>query len=152
MYTVYYFALSFLRTINILFKQHTDLYNCSLKMSPSTSPAKRPRRPSKFIEGSPSTRPDLLSRTPTSNELFFNILSEMDDFEKKRQHQSTTSSVESFSSSNGAPSRPAEGRRSFGAARPILDHGEDKKSHGLKGRLRALTSGGKEKARPYSGT
>lgn len=97
----------------------------------------RPRRLSKFTEGSELTRPELLQRTPTSNSHFFHILSEMDAHEARKhsptsppnqipshphqQHRhshrnsnsSSTSSVESF----GRRSLDKErlGEREFGA-------------------------------------
>ncbi|KAL3422061.1 hypothetical protein PVAG01_06217 [Phlyctema vagabunda] len=51
------------------------------------------QRPSRFIEGAP------LTRTPTSNELFFNILSEMDEFEAARARKSKNSSHRGSASS-----------------------------------------------------
>ena len=110
--------------------------------SPSSPPrlrlqTGRPRRLSKFTEGSELTRPELLQRTPTSNSHFFHILSEMDAHEARKhsptsppnqipshphqQHRhshrssnsSSTSSVESF----GRRSLDKErlGEREFGA-------------------------------------
>jgi len=132
-----------------------------MSRSPPTSP-ERARRPSRFIEGSAVTRPDLLQRTPTSNELLFNILSEMDEFEKKRKHRDSNSSVESLHSNGTLPSPivgKQESRRSFGTSRPSMEKDrsleQEKRSHGFKGRLRALT-GGKEreeaKGTPFHGT
>lgn len=87
----------------------------------------------------------------------------MDEFEKKRQHRGSSSSVDSLVSSNGSPvkdrrqSSEREGRRSTGFGRPSLDAVremvEEKKSHKIVGRLRALTGGQKEsKGTPYPGT
>jgi hypothetical protein len=136
--------------------------------SQASSPAQKgARRPSKFIEGSPATGTELLQRTPTSNELFFNILSEMDEFEKKRKHRGSSSSVDSLVSSNGSPIKTEsrktfsdrEGRRSTSIGRPSLDDVvrgafEDKKSSKFVGRLRAFTGGREkeEKRAPYPGT
>jgi hypothetical protein len=109
------------------------------------------KRPSRFIEGSPLTRPDLLKRTPTSHEQFLSILSEMDEFEKKRKHRDSSASVESLGSPT-AQHAPIIGkrevRRSFGSSRPSLDersHDEEKLSRKFKGRLRAFTTGGKDR-------
>jgi hypothetical protein len=146
--------------------------------SPSTSPV----RPSKFIEGSELTRPELLALTPTSNELFFTILSEMDEFESKHKrgsHRGSQSSVSSTTSSHShshshsasftsSPTSPIqtvdrshtvkEGRRSINFGRKSLDddkreaHSEEKLASKFKGRLRALTGGKDRDVKPYSGT
>jgi hypothetical protein len=133
--------------------------------SQAATTTERARRPSKFIEGAPATGPELLQQTPTSNELFFHILSEMDEFEKKRKHRGSSSSTDSLLSSNGCPvkdRRPStaerEGTRSVGLGRRSLDTAREmigeKKSHKLVGRLRALTGGREkeEKVHPYPGT
>ncbi|KAF4628732.1 hypothetical protein G7Y89_g9422 [Cudoniella acicularis] len=143
--------------------------------SPSTSP-NRPRRPSKFIEGTAATRPDILQRTPTSNKLFFSILSEMDAIESQRRnrgtghsHRDSNSSVESFMSGSPPTSfalpKQKEGRRSINFGRQSLDerpreevgyaHGEtdaEKLAKKLKGRLRAWTVGKERDVKPYPGT
>jgi hypothetical protein len=107
----------------------------------------RPRRLSKFTEGSELTRPELLQRTPTSNSHFFHILSEMDAHEAARRSSrspttpptqiashshshnhrnsdsSSTSSVDSF----GSPDKEREfggvkeGRRSITFGRKSLN-------------------------------
>jgi hypothetical protein len=141
----------------------------TLKMSSQISSPpqtqKRARRLSKFVEGSPATGAELLQQTPTSNELFLNILSEMDEFEKKRQHPGSSSSVDSLLLlSNGSPgkdrrkSSEREERRGTGGGRPSLDAVrevvEEKKGKRIVGRLRALT-GGREregKGAVYPGT
>jgi hypothetical protein len=130
----------------------------------------RPRRLSKFTEGSELTRPELLQRTPTSNSFFFTILSEMDAHEARRRsptsphkHRNSNSSVESFASSPDKErefERDAkEGRRSITFGRKSLDErpremvseiGE--KVRGIKGRLRALTVGKTGDVKPYAGT
>ncbi len=132
---------------------------------PATTPQERALRPSKFIEGSPLTGPDLQQQTHTSNLHFFNILSEMDEFERRRKHRNSHSSTESFISSGS----PKDNRRSLGFGRPSQDASrealsgnakgeEGKKSHKFVGRLRAITSGkerereGQEKIVTYSGT
>jgi hypothetical protein len=134
--------------------------------SQTSSPTqKRARRPSKFIEGSPATGPELLQQTHTSNELFFNILSEMDEFEKKRKHRDSSSSVDSLISSSGSPVKEGgksfserEARRSTGAGRPSLEVVrellDEKKGSKFVGRLRAFTGGREreEKRSPYPGT
>jgi hypothetical protein len=117
--------------------------------TPKDAPKREPL-PSRFIEGSELTRPDLLQRNPS---LLLNILSEMDAFEKKRKGRAgSNSSVESISFNGSHPSpiiSKREGRRSFGTSRPSLDekdrgHGEEKLGQKVKGRLRAFTSGGRE--------
>jgi hypothetical protein len=142
-----------------------NLLKMTSQTSSSSSTEKRARRPSKFIEGSPATGSDLLQKTPTSNELFFNILSEMDEFERKRQHRGSSASMDSLALSSGSPVKDGrqstperEGRRSTSFGRPSLDAVremiEEKKSRKFVGRLRALT-GGKEregKGSPYPGT
>lgn len=145
-----------------------------------SSPSASPIRPSKFIEGSELTRPELLARTPTSNELFFTILSEMDEFESKRKrgsHRGSQSSVSSTTSSHShshsasfssSPTLPTqtvdrshtvkEGRRSITFGRKSLDddkreaHSEEKLASKFKGRLRALTGGKDRDVKPYPGT
>jgi len=129
-----------------------------------SSPQKRARRPSKFIEGPPATCQELLNQTPSSNELFFNILSEMDEFEKKRQHRGSSSSVESLVSSTGSPVKDSrksfserERRKSTGFGRPSLDilkEALEEKNSKFVGRLRAMTGGRDrdEKRSPYPGT
>jgi hypothetical protein len=136
----------------------------SSQISSPPQTQKRARRLSKFVEGSPATGAELLQQTPTSNELFLNILSEMDEFEKKRQHPGSSSSVDSLLLSNGRPgkdrrkSSEREERRSTGVGRPSLDAVrevvEEKKGKKIVGRLRALT-GGREregKGAVYPGT
>jgi hypothetical protein len=146
----------------------------------TTSPPKlriqtRPRRLSKFTEGSELTRPELLQRTPTSNSHFFTILSEMDAHEARRRsptspetHQhhrnsNSNSSVESFSSGSSPDKErereferaAKEGRRSINFGRKSLDErpGEvGEKVRGFKGRLRALTAGRGGDVKPYPGT
>ena len=89
----------------------------------------------------------------------------MDEFEKKRQHRGSSSSVDSLVSSNGSPAKESrksspeqEGRRSTGVGRPSLDIVrealEEKKGSKFVGRLRALTGGREreEKRSPYPGT
>jgi len=77
----------------------------------------------------------------------------MDEFEKRRQHRGSNSSVESLNSNGTQPSpivgKP-EARRSFGTSRASLDerersHGEEKLSQKVKGRLRAFTTGSKDR-------
>lgn len=89
----------------------------------------------------------------------------MDEFEKKRQHPGSSSSVDSLLLlSNGSPckdrrkSSEREERRSTGGGRPSLDAVrevvEEKKGKRIVGRLRALT-GGREregKGAVYPGT
>jgi len=73
----------------------------------------------------------------------------MDEFEKKRKHRASSSSVESLTSNRSHPSPivgKQEARKSFGTSRPSLDEKErsqweEKFSQKVKGRLRALTSG-----------
>src|SRR6187402_919449 len=137
------------------------------------TPKTRPRRESKFTEGSPLTGPDLLQQTPTSNDFFFTILSQMDEHERRRKHRDSNSSVESFAISNrshlSGPNGggehefvPKQGRRSitFGSrsadlVRRSLDdrprehaglEGVEALANKVKGRLRALTNG-KERER-----
>jgi len=126
-----------------------------------------PTRPSRFIEGEPATRPDILNRTQTSNELFFKTLSEMDHHPSSspinrthRNSNSSTTSHQSVTSDAGAAVLPKEkeGRRSKNfTGRSSLDEGEgarEKTTEKIKGRLRALTGGSdrKMKAVPYAGT
>ncbi|PMD35540.1 hypothetical protein L207DRAFT_516491 [Hyaloscypha variabilis F] len=63
-------------------------------MRPSSPPRlriqTRPRRMSRFTEGTELTRPELLQRTPTSNSHFFHILSEMDAHEAARRRSPTS--------------------------------------------------------------
>jgi hypothetical protein len=145
---------------------------------PPPPPPKRARRPSKFIEGSPVTRPDLLQRTPTSDELFHTILAEMDRCEeRKHQHRGSSSSADSLTSPHSggthapqikrnmeSPSpieKPKEGRRSINFGRRSLDLTPQEESEGnnkekltrkFKGRLRALTGGRERNVEPYPGT
>ncbi|RDW85681.1 hypothetical protein BP5796_04006 [Coleophoma crateriformis] len=148
--------------------------------SPPTSPSKAAHghRPSRFIEGAPLTRPDFITRTPTSNELLFNILLEMDEIEarksqqKKKFHRGSTSSTGSndsvlFSTTTSSHSEPrsaerqrfsVDGMSRWSAA--DLDMQESIEKVGkigqkFKGRLRALTSGSSRdetKIVPYPGT
>ena len=89
----------------------------------------------------------------------------MDKFEKKRKHRGSSSSVDSWVLSNGSPIKDGrqrtperEGQRCTGLGRPSQDAfremREEKKSHKLVGRLRALTGGREreEKKAPYPGT
>ena len=89
----------------------------------------------------------------------------MDEFEKKRQHRGSSSSVDSFISSNGSPVKDGrqstserEARRSTGVGRPSWDAAremiEEKKSHKFVGRLKVFTGGRDrdEKRTPYPGT
>lgn len=116
--------------------------------SPPTMP--NPLRPSKFIEGSPLTPPDLLRRPTALN----NILAEMDVYEQQRKHRGSSSSIESLDSALSPPvmGRP-EKQKSFGRlSLGDLDRAdaraekEEKNSANtlkvkVKGRLRAFTSG-----------
>ena len=143
--------------------------------SPATlSPMKRARRPSKFIEGSAATGPELLLRTPTTKQHFHTILAEMDKCEeRKRRHRGSSSSVESLTSHDikrrmdppYPAGQPKEGTRSvnFGRrssdVRPVAvkeEDGEGKNKEVLKrtikGRLRALTGGRERNVQPYPGT
>ena len=146
--------------------------------SPTALPTTRPHRESKFTEGSPLTGPEILQRSPTSNQLFNNILSEMDEFDKKRKHRDSNTSVESLASSSGSNSSishpqktsiekefssPKEGRRSITFGRPSRRSFEDRPrvqaidgeghlGNKIKGRLRALTGGKDREVKPYEGT
>ncbi|KAE9380541.1 hypothetical protein N431DRAFT_132299 [Stipitochalara longipes BDJ] len=140
----------------------------------------RPRRMSRFTEGSELTRPELLQRTPTSNSHFFHILSEMDAHEAARRrsptspptqihahhsrdhrnsNSSSTSSVDSFGSPDKERefSSVKEGRRSITFGRKSLNL-DDRPidiagtMKGFKGRLRALTGGRSSDVKPYPGT
>lgn len=71
----------------------------STQISPSDS--ETPRRSSRFIEGSPSTGPDLLERTASSAAHFNTILSEMDEYSARRKRGSTSNSSVSSSNSKG---------------------------------------------------
>lgn len=100
--------------------------------SPSPSPTVRTthtRRLSRFVEGSECTNLDLLAAPSSSTSHLLLVLSQMDEFERrKHQHRSSASSVESFVSTSVANISPAdiealmlgakEGRRvvSFGSA------------------------------------
>jgi hypothetical protein len=86
----------------------------------------------------------------------------MDEFERKRQHRGSSSSVDSLVSPAGSPvkvrrqSSEKEGR-SVGFGRPsqdiVRERVEEKKSHKIVGRLRAFTGGRQEaKISPYEGT
>jgi hypothetical protein len=63
----------------------------------------------------------MLSQTPHSNELFFTILSEMDEHERRRKRGGSNSSVESFTSSNMSPNSPTmkESLREGGSRKSI---------------------------------
>ncbi|TVY84529.1 hypothetical protein LSUE1_G000618 [Lachnellula suecica] len=137
-----------------------------------TSPTGRARRSSKFIEGSALTGPELLQRTPTSNEHFMTILAMEDAMEQqKRQHRGSHSSVESFASNTSptrsptndfSPRKEKEGRRSINFGRSSMDErpkglafGEidaEKVVKKFKGRLRALTGGNARDVKPNPGT
>jgi len=85
---------------------------------------------------------------------FFTTLSEMDEHERrKRAHRGSSSSISSFSSAEAKYFAPKEGRRSisfgrsdgrgqsFDAPRDVTSR--DNAAKGFKGRLRALTTGGR---------
>jgi len=129
----------------------------SLQPPAMTSPSspQNPLRPSKFIEGSPLTPPDLLRRPTALN----NILAEMDVYEQKRKHRGSSSSIESLDSTLRAPIvGKSEKHRSFGRLslgeldRRDIRTEKDVRSTStstststlrikVKGRLRALTGG-----------
>jgi hypothetical protein len=167
-------------TIHPSHQQHKKMAMAAQTSSSPSSPPRlriqtRPRRLSKFTEGSELTRPELLQRTPTSNSHFFHILSEMDAHEAARRrsptsppshnhrnsNSSSTSSVESFGSPSPDKEREftgvKEGRRSINFGRKSLSL-EDRpmeiaeKVRGIKGRLRALTGGRNGDVKPYPGT
>lgn len=126
--------------------------NTTMPVASTDLPKKAPL-PSRFIEGSALTRPDLLQRNPSSNELLLNILSEMDAFETKRKNRADShSSIESLTSNGTLPSPilgKQEARKSFGTSRRSLDerdrgHEDEKLRQKVKSRLRALTGGGRE--------
>ncbi|TAQ85703.1 hypothetical protein B7494_g5974 [Chlorociboria aeruginascens] len=132
-----------------------------------------PSRPSKFIEGSPLTGPDLWTRTPTTTEHFQRVLCEMDEMElekqKRRHRDSNASSTSSSASSLPSPSSAASlrepefsGRAQAATTRRSLDgegkfaaaasvRGGGRHRLGIKGRLRALTVGSGS-ASPKAGT
>jgi len=147
---------------------------------PVPVPSTRVLRLSRFIEGEPLSGAELLQQPPASNEFLVNILSEMDEFEKKRKHShshsNSNSSVESLSSSNSSPTTEIPAivgnvRKSFSFARSSLDEkervwfprpslderdrpqGHEKLSQKFRGRLRAWTGGREreEKVLPYPG-
>jgi hypothetical protein len=138
--------------------------------SPPQSP-NRARRSSRFIEGESLTLPDLHESSST-NEFLVNILSEMDEFEKRRKHSNSNSSAESLPSSNPtstmssatrAPVGNSDLQKNFGFMRASLDEKEkfryvrpsieetkrpqveEKLTTKLKGRFRAWTASGKGK-------
>lgn len=133
-----------------------------------------PRRESRFTEGDFNTTSDLAHSPPTQNELFFTILSQMDEHEeKRRKRNNSNSSVESFVSSNGSPTSPnmtapketiarrsvTFGRRSGELVRKSLDERPRETGNGrevlkdkVKGRLRALTGERRKDVKPYPGT
>jgi len=128
--------------------------------SPPKSPQKSPSRPSKFIEGDSHTRPDLLQGTPASNDLFFHIISEMDEHEKRRHRDSSSSSNSSAPSdesnstvlSNPGKTETGSGQSRSGGFRMSLDSGragesrdDEKLGSKIKGRLRAWTAGARDK-------
>jgi hypothetical protein len=142
---------------------------------PPTTTTRRPRRESRFTEGDIITSSDLHTQSPpTQNELFFTILSQMDEHEeKRRKRNNSNSSVESFVSSNGSPTSPQMsapketiarrsvtfGRRSGELVRKSLDERPRGESNGrealadkVKGRLRALTGERRKDVKPYPGT
>jgi hypothetical protein len=139
----------------------------------SSLPSGRPRRTSRFTEGTPFTLPDMQQQSSTTIEHFRSMLSEMDDYEKKHRHRESNSSVESFATSNGSSPRkmsagadfaPKEGNRSiiFGRGsndiiRRSMDERPssidiDQKLSKFKGRLRALTGGREKDMKAYPGT
>jgi len=142
-------------------------------MSSPVSASSRPRRTSRFTEGTPLTLPDMQQQSPTSIEHFRSMLSEMDDYEKKHRHRGSNSSVESLATTNGASLRklsagmefvPKEASRNinFGTGsnevlrrsmdeRPSVVDIEQKLSK-FKGRLRALTGGRDKDMKSYPGT
>ncbi|CAG8970649.1 hypothetical protein HYALB_00003403 [Hymenoscyphus albidus] len=141
----------------------TSSSNASSTTSSAAASPTRPSRLSRFVEGSEVTRPEILQRTPTSNEFLFHILSEMDAHEaqRKRNPQSSRASNSSRESletpvtttkHSMPPSR--EGHRSVNFGRMSLDGqpgpeqlGESeatklsRKMGTVKGRIRAWTVG-----------
>jgi len=170
-------------TTPLTLAQPTNHQNHAPKMAhatPTTTPSPklriqtRPRRLSKFTEGSELIRLELLQRTPISNSHFFTILSEMDAHEARRrsptspethQHHCTSnsnSSVESFSSGSW-PDKEGErefekvvkeGKRCISFGRKSLDERPSEMGEmirGFKRRLRALTAGRGGDVKPFSG-
>jgi hypothetical protein len=88
-----------------------------------------PRRTSRFIEGPI----DLIHPQPP-NELLFSILSQMDEFEKQRQHSASRSSSAASWGSSGSGKGSATRVNSAGS--------QSGKAVGIKGRLRALVKKG----------
>ena len=113
----------------------------------------RPRRLSKFTEGSELTRPELLNRTPTSNELFFTILSEMDRHEaaKRMPHSHSPSSTTSSPLSPQRHSNQRNNRHSESSTDSFEDElnfmGKDQEralfEHGVREGRRSVTWGRK---------
>jgi len=143
--------------------------------SPVAAPSSRPRRASRFTEGTPFTLPDMHQQSSSSIEHFRSMLSEMDDYEKKHRHRGSSSSIESLTpttspvarkSSTGndaaAPQKEVGRSINFTAAsgegprrsmdeRPSLAEVEQKLIK-FKGRLRALTGGRDKDIKSYPGT
>ncbi|KAL5317554.1 hypothetical protein ACEPPN_014649 [Leptodophora sp. 'Broadleaf-Isolate-01'] len=146
------------------------------------TPKTRPRRQSRFTEGSPLTGAELAQQT-SDNDFLLTILSQMDEHEKRKQRSESNASTESFTftgrsrrgtgSSNGGGSpvqgefvmKERVGRRSitFGRrsddVRRSLDERPKEFSENVeglamkvKGRLRALTGGKERNVKPYPGT
>jgi hypothetical protein len=95
---------------------------------PSLTVRKLVQRPSRFIEGAPITGPDLWERTANS-EHFFAVLSEMDEFERRKQRD-LNCSAESLSLPNTAIPAPIASS----------DFGREEKSYGS---LKRRTTDGK---------
>jgi hypothetical protein len=94
-----------------------------------SNPQSTTRRTSRFIEGPI----DLIHPQPP-NELLFSILSQMDEFEKQRQHSaSRSSSAASWGSSESGK---------VSVARVNSAGSQSVKPVGIKGRLRALVKKG----------
>ncbi|TVY92676.1 hypothetical protein LAWI1_G002363 [Lachnellula willkommii] len=134
----------------------------------SPSPTQSPKRSSRFVEGSAFAGPDLLQRTPTSNEHFQTILAMEDAMERsKHQHRNSHSSVESLAPSSPSKSPASEflmpkekegtrsinfGRRSMDERPKLRDVDAEGAVRKFKGRLRALTGGSAPHVKPYPGT
>lgn len=125
--------------------------------SNNTSPA----RPSKFVEGSAVTGPELLQRTNTTQEHFNTVLAMEDAMTAQRKgHRSSHSSS---SSSSAATGELSHGGKNFNFPRfslderpramVMLEEDADRVVEKVKGRFRSLTTSGKRRdVQPYPGT
>lgn len=138
--------------------------NDSSPLSPA-APTRRPRRYSRFVEGSAVTGPEILQRTNTTKEHFNTVLAMEDAMAQQRRERSASQTSEGSSPSHSPISESNQGPKKtskFGRAsldeRPVGIHlGEtigdaERAVKKVTGRLRAMTAGSNRNVQPYPGT